>query len=337
MQGHYVCSPSKAVAPRQQLLLFLPGTAPNYYMQIVETASSVGYHAVGLQWDDAPDMAVLCSNDQNATGQNARSVECSRRGMLMRLFGESIAPPNDVGYKEDSPNSIIGRLTALLAFLGRNSSSRRTDVASGSWSQFLGANGSSVEWPKVAVGGHSRGSDYPVLLSKMYPIARGLCFGGPGQEFLGTCNGLQPPSETNCNPRAGFGEAAWLSEKSQIPAADLYGLVAGYTGDACNQGLPAWRILELPGASAFNSTTVSPAALPELASVLGGARQLFDTELCKHATSPHMCMISSVDAPLDEHGRSRLIPVWRYMLVNARPPSVAAIAFESRANCTMAV
>ena len=176
LQGHYACLPAAGVPTRQQLFLFLPGTSPNYYMQVVETASSVGYHAVGIQWEDAPDMAVLCSKDQNGTGQNVRSVECSRRGILMRTFGQDIAPPNDVGYKEDAQNSILGRLTALLAFLARDS--MRMPVASGSWTQFLSENGSSVRWPSVAVGGHSRGSDYPALLSKMYPIARGLCFGG---------------------------------------------------------------------------------------------------------------------------------------------------------------
>ena len=49
-QGHYVCQPN-ATAKQRGLFLFIPGTSPNIYTQIVETAASAGFHAVGIQWD----------------------------------------------------------------------------------------------------------------------------------------------------------------------------------------------------------------------------------------------------------------------------------------------
>eukprot|EP01052_Picozoa_sp_SAG31_P052513 SAG31_NODE_12999_length_900_cov_1.660424_1_plen_222_part_10 len=136
VQGHYICAPPTSAPARQQLLMFLPGTAPNFYTQFVETAAAAGYHAVGVQWDDAPDMAVLCSKDNSKKtgGQTARSVNCSTNGMLMRLFGRGseLAPPNDVGYTEDAHNCVTGRLTALLRFL----SSRGGSGSDGAgWSQ----------------------------------------------------------------------------------------------------------------------------------------------------------------------------------------------------------
>ena len=138
----------------------------------------------------------------------------------------------------------------------------------------------------------------------------------------------------NCNPSAGFAEASWLAEPSRVAAGQLYGLVAAYPGDCCNMGRPAWPVLNLTGAGVFdNSSAAMPAA--ELAGVLGGARQLYDTQLCLHARSPHMCMISNMYAPLDEHGRSKMAPIWRYMLTNAMAPTPAATAREELVNCTM--
>jgi hypothetical protein len=117
---------------------------------------------------------------------------------------------------------------------------------------------------------------------------------------------------------------------------NLYGLVAGFVGDCCNMGKPAWPLLNMSGAATFDNVS---AALPagSLANSLGGARQLYDTSLCLGASSPHMCMISSAGPPpLDAHGRSKMVPIWRYMLTNDRPPSPAAVAREQIVNCTMA-
>ena len=47
----YVCRPNVSM-PDMDLFVFLPGTAPNAYTQIVQTAAQQGCHAVGLQWDD---------------------------------------------------------------------------------------------------------------------------------------------------------------------------------------------------------------------------------------------------------------------------------------------
>ena len=116
------------------------------------------------------------------------------------------------------------------------------------------------------------------MLSKMRPIRRGLLFGGPGQEFLGVCTGHQPQSQTNCNPNRGFREAQWLTEPSRMLPGNLYGLVAGFVGDCCNMGKPAWPLLNMSGAATFDNVS---AALPagSLANRLGGARQLSDPPL----------------------------------------------------------
>ena len=123
---------------------------------------------------------------------------------------------------------------------------------------------------------------------------------------------------------------------SLVAPGDMYGLVAGYTGDACNMALPAWPLLNLSGAAVFrNDSAALPA--PALAEFMGGARQLFDAEICLYAKSPHMCMISSIDASLDVHNRSKLTPIWRYMLTNEIAPTPAAVAKETDVNCSMAV
>ena len=209
----------------------MPGTSPNVYTQIVETAASVGYHAVGVQWEDRPCVACICAARCDDFNRTQKIVDCNRNAEKMRMFGELIAPPNDVKYRVDQYNSVLGRLVALLSYLGatptptptptstttldvdkpgtsgagamEGASEARAGGARGgggggggapvggkSWLQYLAggtAHASSTNisiatlmWKRVSVGGHSRGSDYPVMLSKMLPIKRGLMFGGPG-------------------------------------------------------------------------------------------------------------------------------------------------------------
>eukprot|EP00729_Bicosta_minor_P013655 gene13655-10520_t len=297
--GHYVCPPSyngpyNGAPQYRGLFLFLPGTAPNSYKQIVETASAAGYHAIGLQWDDFPCVAVFCAEKFHVAGKGNtnESAACAHNSEIMRFFG------NKVG------------------------------VASNSAVNVLPVNS--------VVGGHSRGSDYPLMLSKRVAFKRGLFFGGPGQEFLGNCSG-SAPSATNCNPAKGFGQAAWVTEmKSHLAAQNMYGLLAGYPGDACNMATPVWKLLGLPGAAAIDNATVSPRPSSALAAELAGARRLYDTSVCLHAPSPHMCMISEAYGPLDSHGRHKMIPIWQYMLTNDAGATPAAIAKEPTVNCTMA-
>ena len=54
--------------PDMDLFVFLPGTAPNAYTQIVQIAAQQGCHAVGLQWDDFPDVAVYCAHYTHTDG-----------------------------------------------------------------------------------------------------------------------------------------------------------------------------------------------------------------------------------------------------------------------------
>lgn len=388
--GHYVCPPSPngtapSPAASRGLFLFLPGTAPNYYKQVVETASAAGYHAIGLVWDDFPCVAVFCADKLHVAGKgntNA-SAACAHNSEIMRFFGNKVGSPSESAVNVSPTNSVVGRLTALLRYLsmasngnrgwsgphhhtgGGSTDSRRSsstdsssssrDSSSGSdsddgwdgdggWSQYLnqtvGSNSSTataIVWSNLTLGGHSRGSDYPLMLSKRVAFKRGLYFGGPGQEFLGNCsNGA--PSATNCNPAKGFGQAAWVAGiKSHVAAPRMYGLLAGYPGDACNMATPVWKLLGLPGAAAIDNATVSPRPWSALAAELAGARRLFDTSVCLHAPSPHMCMISEVYGPLDSHGRHKMIPIWNYMLTNDADATPAAVAREATTNCTMAV
>ena len=102
-------------------------------------------------------------DDGSKTGQTNRSVNCSDRGLLMRMFGEDMAPPNDVGYTQDPDNAVMGRLRFLLRFLDSNSS---TDDRHGRWaSQVHRTNHSVGRFMRVG-GRHTTGSLTPVLKSK---------------------------------------------------------------------------------------------------------------------------------------------------------------------------
>ena len=100
----------------------------------------------GLQWDNAPDVAVYCSKAQPGANTTAKLLQCHRNAMLMRLYGAKAAPPNIVHYTEDAANSVVGRLRALLGYLANASTT--SPVRGGAWATYSDpANVSSRAFP----------------------------------------------------------------------------------------------------------------------------------------------------------------------------------------------
>eukprot|EP01051_Picozoa_sp_SAG22_P015194 SAG22_NODE_1954_length_3263_cov_1.817952_2_plen_234_part_00 len=115
-----------------------------------------------------------------------------------------------------------------------------------------------------------------------------------------------------------------------------------------NYGGSTKRVAVLRNAQglAFFSRANATGGSATVAAALGGARQLFSTELCCDCnnSSPHMCNIADQWGPYDppHHpdpfhpkpctkatcGRNLLTDIWKYMLTNTAPPSAEALATQ---------
>merc|ERR1711970_1268581 len=104
---------------------------------------------------------------------------------------------------------------------------------------------------------------------------------------------------------------------------DIYALNPGFLGTV----FKSLDYYALTGGKTGNATfNRSTAASPDLAAHLGGARLLYDSDICANTTSPHMC-IGTCDGwqPVYKNNRPLLEPVWKYLLLNTDFPSARSL------------
>jgi pimeloyl-ACP methyl ester carboxylesterase len=145
------------VTARGQLFVFLPGTggAPAGYTDVLKTAANLGFHAVGLMYEDPNTMNSLCGDLTNADGYEETRLAVINGGTNAQI---SIA----------NADSITNRLTKLLLYLTTNDPAQN-------WNQYLTAS-ANLNWPKIVIAGHSQGAGHSGLIAKTYPVARALMF-----------------------------------------------------------------------------------------------------------------------------------------------------------------
>lgn len=150
-----------AAAPRNQLLLFLPGTggrnigAPRPFSQ---TAAELGYHVVELSYPNAVS-ATVCWRDS--------TPDCFENFRREIIEGRDTSPLIAVSRSD----SIELRLEKLLQALA-------VKEPKAGWGQFLDAAGN-VHWSKVALAGQSQGGGHAALIAREHTVARVLLFGAP--------------------------------------------------------------------------------------------------------------------------------------------------------------
>jgi len=159
-QRHYAVVDS-AVASRDRLVLFLPGTrgTPFGYRQFPKNAATLGFHSLGLMYPNENAINLLCREfaplDPDAAG-NARL--------------EVIDGVDRVNFLTvDSINSIQNRVIKALQYL------HETYPLHG-WDQYFIGDG--VLWNKVIVCGHSQGAGMAAMLAKTRITDRCIMFAG---------------------------------------------------------------------------------------------------------------------------------------------------------------
>lgn len=140
------------------LFVFLPGTGgqPACCRDLLQTAAQLGYHAIGLTYDNQTAVGARCLNDLACYGQVRRNVfDGSDPGPA------STVPPRD---------GIDNRLVALLGFLARR-------YPAEGWARFL--RGGRVDYRLVVLGGHSQGGGEAAFIGALQALAGEVTLSSP--------------------------------------------------------------------------------------------------------------------------------------------------------------
>ena len=306
--GHYACRPmTSAGAPQNQLCVFLPGTSTIDYTSLPKVAGEAGFHAISLDWINHPNAGSACCIEMAKQSPQCNGphipddavLNCTHDLELARLVGGT-SPAQNVSQ----PDSIVGRTVALLGYLRQREPER-------DWGQFLLASGQ-LNWAKITFGGHSRGSSYPPMVAKLFRARRTFSVGGIADHWGSTLPNATA-SEVHAPP--------WLvDEPNLMDDKDIYALNPGFEGTLF-KAVDYYAIAK--GRTGNATFTRAQAASADLSSTLGGARLLWDSEICANTSSPHMC-IGTCDGwqPVDHNNRPLLAPV-------RRPPPLPPLRLDT--------
>lgn len=142
------------------LAVFLPGTGgrPENVQRLLAVISTLGYRAIGLEYNDDPAVVQVCPRDPDP--------RCSENFRQQRVFGNAERAP----VANPVAESIVQRLVMLLRHLDRQ------DPAGG-WRQYL--DGDEPAWPRLVVSGLSQGAGMAAYIAKRRPVARVVLFSSP--------------------------------------------------------------------------------------------------------------------------------------------------------------
>ena len=155
---HYAYLDTRVVS-RGKLLVFLSGTDshPKDYQLFSQTAASLGYHVVNLNYVNSEPVSRCFSDEDEA---------CFSQFHEEVIFGS----PESEFVNIDSTNSIYNRTIALLSYLHQQYPRQE-------WEQFY--NSSALHYEKLVLAGHSQGGGHAAYFAKKFSINRLIVFAAP--------------------------------------------------------------------------------------------------------------------------------------------------------------
>ncbi len=167
--GEHIAYINPAIPPRNQLVVILPGTGatPDLYAQFGTTAAGVGFHTVGLVYENRGSISSRCKNSDDE--------QCAEYARLEIINGTDLSDQVDVNQS----NSIENRLLRLLQYL-------HTQQPTEGWNQYF--EGDTIKWERIILVGHSQGGGHVGLLARDHVVARVIFFNSPSDfsELSGT-------------------------------------------------------------------------------------------------------------------------------------------------------
>lgn len=163
-QKHYT-SVKAGVDTMFTLVVFLPGTyrSPIEYKAIIQKASNMGYHVIGLSYPNLVAGNPICKN----TGD----ITCHRRLRSEIVDGIDRHPSVSV----NPANSILNRLQKVLIQL-------TATYPKNGWGKYYNSSTGAFYWNKIILAGHSQGAQISGVMGKTYPAKRILMWSG--MDFL---------------------------------------------------------------------------------------------------------------------------------------------------------
>ena len=143
-----------------KLFLFIGGTGSNtkQYATISNFAGNLGYDVINLSYPNTVAVASLANSSDSLAFNKYRQEVC---------YGTTLS----VDVSVDTLNSIYYRTLELINYLN-------TIYPTQNWSQYL-INPTTLDWTKIAVGGHSQGGGHACYLGKYNNVERVLMFSSP--------------------------------------------------------------------------------------------------------------------------------------------------------------
>lgn len=194
-QEVHICYTNTSVVPRNELLIFLPGSGgkPNGNDYFDQLAANLGYHVIGLMYPNSPSIGSLCDTNTDP--------DCYLKTRLEIIDGIDRTTLVNVNVA----NSIENRIIKCIKYLN-------TNYPSQNWGQYLDAN-DGIVWSKIAFAGHSQGGGHAALIAKYHQVARVLCFASPKDNYR---------TPTAANPQYLGVIAPWINQDNLTPSEKYF-------------------------------------------------------------------------------------------------------------------
>jgi len=166
-----------------KLFLFIGGTGSSTiaYQSISNFAGNLGYDVINLSYPNTVAAASLGNSPDSMVFNKFRQEVC---------YGTPVSPDVTV----DSLNSINTRTIKLINYLN-------TTYPTQNWNQYL-MNPTTLNWSKIAVGGHSQGGGHACYFAKFNDVERALMFSSPNDYsgyFSNAANWLRTTGVSSMN------------------------------------------------------------------------------------------------------------------------------------------
>lgn len=160
-----------------KLFLFIGGTGSTtwQYQTISNFAGNLGYDVINLSYPNSVAAASLANSSDSLAFNKYRQEVC---------YGTPLSADVTV----DTLNSIYTRTLKLIAYLDLTYPTQN-------WGQYL-INPTTLDWSKIAVGGHSQGAGHACYFAKFNAVERALMFSGPNDYsnyYSNSANWLRTP------------------------------------------------------------------------------------------------------------------------------------------------
>lgn len=159
LSPHYAWLDTTARSNRL-LFVFMPGTGgvPGSFQLLQQEAARLGYHVIGLMYQDAVNIGLLCTSSPD--------TPCYEKARLEILDGVDRSDLIDVS----AANSIDHRLLKVLEFLD-------AEFPDEDWGRFLTRG--APKWNRIVIGGFSQGGGQAALIAKLRLVHRVVMFSSP--------------------------------------------------------------------------------------------------------------------------------------------------------------